>query len=291
MSEEKKTRERGTGCLYLRGDIWHAKWYADGKAYTQSTKQTDEQRAEKFLRKQLAKVETGTFAGTRVERIRVSELADDFLRDYKINGRKSLDDTEARYKLHLKPAFGHLRASRVSTSLINEYVDDRQEAGASNATINRELAALKRMFTIGSHATPPKVNRIPHFNMLKESNVRSGFVNDEQYGVLAGASNEVGAWLRALLEVAYTYGWRVSELLTLQVRQVDLSAGTIRLDAGTTKNDDGRVVKMTATVKALISTLLSGKKSEERVFTRDGTPIADFRGAWERSAAKLGPAK
>src|SRR5690349_14294625 len=108
MSEEKQARERGTGCLYLRGKIWHAKWYANSKAYTQSTRETDKKRAARFLRKQLAKVETGTFAGTRVERVRVTDLADDFIRDYRINGRKSLDDAESRWGLHLKPAFGHL---------------------------------------------------------------------------------------------------------------------------------------------------------------------------------------
>lgn len=259
MSEENKPRERGTGCLYLRGNIWHAKWYAHGKAYTQSTKESDPKKAEKFLRKQLAKVETGTFAGTRVERVRVAELAEDFLRDYKINGRKSLDDAEARWQLHLKLAFGHLRASQVSTSLINKYVDDRQRASASNATINRELAALKRMFTIGAQATPPKVNRVPHFHMLKENNVRSGFVNDEQYQALVAACSKVAMWLRALFETGYTYGWRTSELLTLQVRQIDFSAGTIQLDAGTTKNDEARVAKMTSTVRALLTAMVFWK--------------------------------
>jgi integrase len=125
-------------------------------------------------------------------------------------------------------------------------------------------------------------NRVPHFNMLKENTPRDGFVNDEQYGALVEACNEVGAWLRALFEVAYTFGWRVSELLSLQVRQVDLSAGTIRLDAGTTKNGEARFATMTSTVRALMAALVSGKDPEERVFTREGTPIADFRGVWEK---------
>lgn len=147
------------------------------------------------------------------------------------------------------------------------------------------------MFTIGSQATPPKVNRVPHFHMLKESNVRSGFLNDEQYQALVTACSEVGMWLRALFETGYTYGWRVSELLTLQVRQVDFSAGTIRLDAGTTKNDEARVAKMTSTVRGLLTAMVSGKGPDEVVFTREGSPIADFRGAWEKACCQAGVGK
>jgi hypothetical protein len=37
------------------------------------------------------------------------------------------------------------------------------------------------------------------------------------------------------------YGGRPT-VLTLERRQIDLDAGTIRLEPGTTKNDDGRLV-------------------------------------------------
>src|SRR5262245_44134781 len=52
--------------------------------------------------------------------------------------------------------------------------------------------------------------------------------------------------------IAHTYGWRKSEVLTLERRQLDLKAGTLRLDPGTTKNDDGRVVYLTPELKALL---------------------------------------
>jgi len=58
--------------------------------------------------------------------------------------------------------------------------DSRQDAGAQNATINRELAALKRMFSLGAKATPPKVLRMPAFPHLREDNVRQGFLEDGQ---------------------------------------------------------------------------------------------------------------
>jgi site-specific recombinase XerC len=42
--------------------------------------------------------------------------------------------------------------------------------------------------------------------------------------------------MRALFELGFTYGWRDAELRGLRVQQVNLLAGTIRLDPGTTKN-------------------------------------------------------
>jgi integrase len=283
-------RRRGTGCIYLRGKVYWVKYHRNGKAFAESSKKTDPEQAEKFLQRRLAQVITGTFIGPRAERIKVAELADDFLRDYRINGKKSLDDAETRWNLHLKPVFGHLRAVQVSTDHFNKYVDDRQTAGAANATVNRELAALKRMFTLGAQATPQKVTRIPHFPHLEERNVRKGFLEDAQYTALATACANTGLWLRGLFECGYTYGWRVSELLGLRVVQVNVSAGTIRLDPGETKNDEARTVKMSAGVKALLTALISGKKPGDFVFTRQEEAVRDFRGAWEAVTTEAGVA-
>jgi integrase len=281
-------RLRGTGCVYLRGKVYWVKYYRNGKAFAESSKTNDLEKAEKFLQRRLAQVITGTFIGPRAERIKVAELADDFIRDYRINGRKSLGDAEARWKLHLKPVFGHLRAVQVSTDHFNKYVDDRQTAGASNATINRELAAMKRMFTLGAQATPQKVTRIPHFPHLEERNVRKGFVEDAQYVALAASCATAGLWLRGLFECGYTYGWRVSELLGLRVNQVNIAGGTIRLNPGETKNDDARTVKMSAGVKALLMALIAGKRPGDFVFTREGEAVRDFKGAWEAATTAAG---
>jgi hypothetical protein len=51
------------------------------------------------------------------------------------------------------------------------FVDSRQREDAKNATINRELALLKRMFRLGMQATPAKVLRIPAFPKVVENNV------------------------------------------------------------------------------------------------------------------------
>ena len=95
--------------------------------------------------------------------------------------------------------------------------------------------------------------------------------------------------MRALLEVAYTCGWRSGELTSLRVRQIDLLARTIRLETGTTKNGDGRQVWMGETAYRLIRELIRNKQPDDRVFTRaDGKPVRDFRGAWQNVCVRAG---
>ena len=56
---------------------------------------------------------------------------------------------------------------------------DFQGADIADSTINRTLAALKRMFHLATECTPPKVQFVPHIPTLKENNVRTGFVETE----------------------------------------------------------------------------------------------------------------
>jgi integrase len=49
-----------------------------------------------------------------------------------------------------------------------------------------------------------------------------------------------------MLALGYSFGFRKSEILNLRLRQVDLLSRTLTLDPGTTKNSDGRIVKLTS---------------------------------------------
>lgn len=161
-------------------------------------------------------------------------------------------------------------------------MDERQKAKAANATINRELAALKRMFHLGMKSTPPKVIRLPGFPRLQENNVRKGFLEEGKFEMLINSCPEL--WFRTLVELGRTYGWRVSELPNLRVRNVDIISRTIRLDPGTTKNGEGREVTMTATALELLKACITRKSPEEPVFTRpDGSQVKVFRKVWVKA--------
>jgi integrase len=164
----------------------------------------------------------------------------------------------------------------------------------SNAEINRELAHLKRAFTLAVQAG--KLLRRPHIPMLDEQNARSGFFEREQ---LDAVVRHLPDALRPVVRFGYITGWRIpSEVLPLQWRHVNFDEklspnqavpGTVRLDAGTTKNGDGRVFPMTTDLRTL---LLDQKREADRlkrehhrmplwVFTRSdkrgiGRPIKSF---------------
>jgi hypothetical protein len=82
---------------------------------------------------------------------------------------------------------------------------------------------------------------------------------------------------------------------------LDLASGTIRLEAGTTKNGEGRVARMTREVATLLTDCIIGKQPDDFVFTRpdkkrkDGTskggPVEGFRKVWETVCCSSGVGK
>src|SRR5262249_32579615 len=121
------------------------------------------------------------------------------------------------------------------------------------STINRELALLRRMLRLG--ADDGIVARVPKIKMLREASARAGFVDETQYRSLLRALRPD---LRVVVAVGFNFGWRIkSEVLTLERRHVDMEAGTLRLDPGSTKNREGRVVYLTPELKAMLTEQLS----------------------------------
>lgn len=102
-------------------------------------------------------------------------------------------------------------------------------------------------------------------------------------------------WFRALLTTAYSFAFRKGELLNLRVRQVDLASRQIRLDAGTTKNDEARIAAMTDEVATLLTASVIGKQKNDYVFTRPATKpglpqeaVRGFRRRWAKVCCAVG---
>ena len=287
-------RQRGTGSIFLQpgSSIWWYQIWINGKRQRGSTGCRTKREADAFVRRKLAEYSVG-LSSPESQKVTVKELVEDVLLRNKNNGNKTVADDESRWKNHLKPFFGHLRATQVSSDLIDRYINKRKsdqtrsKTAPENGTINRELALVKSAFNHGTEQTPPKVRFVPHFNMLEENNVRRGFVQDEQYLRLSRECAVEGVWLAGLFETAYAYGWREDELLALRVGQLDLLGKII--DLGETKNGDQRMIHMTEHVFQCLVRCVAGKKPDDFVFTRDdGSRVKDFRQAWWNACIRAG---
>jgi site-specific recombinase XerD len=119
------------------------------------------------------------------EKLRFETFAQDYLRDYAVNGKKTLRDAQSNVD-RLTEFFGGDRVIEITSRRINEYIGTRRVGHLSNGSINRELSALKRMFHLAARQEPPTVQHVPVIPMLKERNTRTGFFEHEEFLSLRG---------------------------------------------------------------------------------------------------------
>lgn len=192
---------------------------------------------------------------------------------------------------HLKKSFERVRVPQITTPKINEFIESRINDGAANATINRELSALKRMLNLGAQQTPPIVDRVPHISMLIENNVRKGFFENDEFLALRVALPE---YLKGLVTFAYKSGWRVSEITGLKWSNVDLNKRIVTLEIGMTKNKEGRTIYLDDELMEIFNTQRDSQKRGKLIVpyvfpNRKGDDgIRVFRRAWATACRKAG---
>jgi integrase len=278
------------GSIYQRGNTYWIKYYRFGKPYRESTKSKKEADAKRLLKKREGEISDGKLPGVYFDKVRFDELAEDHLNDLQINNKKTVRRTESSLK-HLRKVFEPVRVVDITTDRIRKYIKKRIEEGAANATINRELSALKRMLKLGFEHEPPKVRRIPKIPMLDENNVRKGYFEHGQFLALRDA---LPYYLKGFVTFAYKIGWRDTEISTLRWSQVDLNQGIVRLEPGETKNDDGRTVYLDDELKKVFNQQWENRKKSGKIVpyvflnATGGDRIRDFRKTWNKACRDTG---
>jgi integrase len=277
---------------------------------------TVRQVAKDMLKDRLGKAGLGKPVTSIVRCTTLDVLADLVTADYENHGYDTLGRQEDAFN-HLR-AFrgGDVAAEEITTQWINDYIrwrrtqpdgrsSKRKEGqqhkkapriGCADATINRELAALRHAFALAARNTPPLVGNVPYISLMTERNRRTGFFEWEQFTKLR---EHLPEYLKPVMTVAYYTGWRTpSELLTREKK--DIVNGFLVLEAGEAKNEEPRrfpldvIPELRETIEQQLEATRKLEIQTGRVipwlFHNAGSPIVDYRQAWNRACAAAGVA-
>ena len=279
------------GSTYKRGNTWWISYYRDGIHMRESSGSVSQAEAKRLLSLKESDIAKGIPVTPRMGQIRFSEMAADEINDYRINGRRSVKDVETRFEKHILPFFGEARASAITTADIRRYVVRRQEEGAANGTINRELTAIKRAFSLAAQAG--KIMTKPHVPMLKENNVRKGFFDLEQFEAVR---KRLSPDVQPMVTFAYITGWRIrSEVRFLQWSQVDFRSASCASSLArrrTTRRgcfpSPESCARSWSTRRTEAGVLRKRGIICPWVFHRGGKPIKEFRRSWKTACKAAG---
>jgi integrase len=281
--EKRRSAMRGMGRIFKRGEIYWIAYCHRGREHRESSGSTKEADARRLLKKRLGEIGQGKLMGPTEERVTFDALAADYLQEYALRGPRSLRWAKERVA-HLGGSFGMDRALDITTSRIRAYRQVRLQEGAAPATVNRDLAALSRMFTLAIQAG--RLSTRPHIPRLQEGRPRQGFMEHPEY--LAIRAHLPPAY-QDVLDFGYHSGWRRGEIVRLAWQDVDRAAGVIRLRPELSKNKDGRLLVLSPPLKEVIERRWHAQiLSCPFVFHRNGQPIGDWRKSWGRACTVAG---
>ncbi len=265
-----------------------------------------------LLKQWVEKVGNGDVAvGHDPSQLRYADLRTMYLRNYSERGHKSLRKNSSGEEYvdclkHLDTFLGYaqpgdegVKVSSIGPRTRDEFVKQRRDAGAENATINRSLSALRRMFSLAIKRGDLKY--APAIEMLPENNARTGFLEMEQYDALhaalgvevknvaKGTSSQPYAYIQPILQIGFYTGMRSAEIKNLTWDRVDLKNKVIRLTDADVKNKEGREIPLIDGLPEMLEGIKRMHPEAEHVFlNHEGEKVGSFRKAWKIATKKAG---
>lgn len=178
----------------------------------------------------------------------VSELLDWYLEIDDVKVLRSYSDVVGRTK-HLKKHLGDRKAHQVKREDVREYRKVRKTqkgirkkdngfSKVANATVNREIAALRRCYNLAIEEEIIEHNPCLGLKALPEEE-RDRICSHEDFVSLR---EELHQEARDILTIAYYTGMRIREITSLDWSRVDLKLGLIHLRKKDVKNKTSRQV-------------------------------------------------
>src|SRR5271165_1981599 len=124
MSQKRATkRTKGQGGLFRgkRSSYWQMSYWNGWRQVRESARTADRQEALEILQQRLSEVAQRKGEGAGPERVKISALLALLIEDYRRQDKADLYQAELRIAKHLRPQFGDIIASKLTSKHIREY--------------------------------------------------------------------------------------------------------------------------------------------------------------------------
>jgi integrase len=213
---------------------------------------------------------------------KVSDLLKLVQQDYIDKKNRSLYQLNRHIEQQLLPKLGNRVANHLRVAHIADYKQARKLEGASEVTINRELAALRRGFTLGLENEV--IERMPKIKLYPEPLPREGHYEPEEFWKFYHACRQVGVVKNCDGEVTadivlfgYYSGWRLQECLQLHKDWIRAKDKLAVLPAEKHKNKRPKIYPLEGRVWDMIERRLAAASPEGYLFHRNGKRIKNIR--------------
>jgi len=271
------------GSVYKRGKYWWVSYTWRGKRYYESSKSDIKQVANKLLKLREGDIAKGKIPSS--ENVTLKQMCRDYITDYEINNQRTV--VRARQVTnHLMNHFGNITASEITTDKVNNYIQERQSEGVANATINRELSGLIKMFNLAVKARKISRDSVPVIDKLEEAPPEEGFFEHKNFMEFI---QHLPEYIRGMVIFGYKRGCRLGELQHLKWSNVYRDEGYIVIEAREAKNKQSRKVPLDAELKEVLrQQFVNRRLDSEYVFWGTGKKIKDFRYCWNKACREIG---
>ena len=256
--------------IYQRGKNWYIDFTFHGQRVREMIGPS-RKGAEKVIAKKKAEIAENKFLDKRKDPapVKFYDFAKEYLQWAKANKKSSTYTRDVSIMRLFDKEFERKTFQEITAWQIEKWKSRRKE-GLQAASVNRELALLKHMFSMAVKWRKLKENPAKDVKRFKGETKRVRFLMpDEVQRLLSNCGDFLDGLLKPIVTVAVHTGMRKGEILSLQWPQVNFEQGIISIFD--TKNHERRDIPMDETAKV---TLQAVERKGDLVFSnRNGKQI------------------
>ncbi|PIS37279.1 MAG: hypothetical protein COT35_06870, partial [Nitrospirae bacterium CG08_land_8_20_14_0_20_52_24] len=228
--------------------------------------------AEKALKARQGELLQGRFDIAKTEKpVIFRDFFEEYIKFAKAN-KKDWRQDERRGEKHLVPEFGESPLSDISPWKIEKYKSGRIKEEAAKATVNRELALLKVVFSKAVLWGKARENPVKKVKLFRENNRRERFLTEEEAQKILDAATIP---VKHFITIGLNTGMRKGEILGLRWKDISYEQNIIILKDD--KSGSGRKIPINSFLRKTLKEI--PRIDESYVFPglKCGKPLGDIR--------------